>query len=60
LSGYKPYQVIQLNSGDTLVNTRDDLLRDSSGIDVFWIKAIAQSRYTSSDLVELYAFFASV
>lgn len=55
-----PYQVIQLDGVDTLVDTRDDLLGDSSSIDMFRVEAVTQPRHTGSDLVELHAFFASV
>jgi hypothetical protein len=54
------YQVVQLDGGDTLVDTRDNLLGDSSSVDMFRVKAITESRYTSRDFIELYAFFASV
>jgi len=54
------YQVVQLNGANTLVDTRDDLLCDSSSINMLRIKAVAKSRDTRSDLIELYAFFASV
>jgi len=37
------YQIIKLYSCDTLVNTRDDLLGDSSSINVLRVKTIAQS-----------------
>jgi hypothetical protein len=58
--GIVTYQVVQLNGVDTLVDTRDDLLRDSSSIDVIRVEAITKPRHTGSDLVELHAFFASV
>lgn len=54
------HQVIQLNGVDTLVYTRDDLLRDGGSIDVLRVKAITKPRHTGRDLVELHAFFASV
>jgi hypothetical protein len=54
------YQVVQLDGVDTLVDTRDDLLRDSSSINVIRVEAITKPRHTGSDLVELHAFFASV
>lgn len=54
------YQVVQLNGANTLVDTRDDLLCDSSSIDMLRVKAVTKSRDTRSDLIELYAFFASV
>ena len=53
-------QVVEFNGRYALIDARYDLLGDGSCINVLWIKAIAQSRDTSSDLVELNAFFASV
>lgn len=54
------YQVVQFNGTNTLVDTRNDLLCDSSSIDMLGVKAVTKSRDTRSDLVELYALFASV
>jgi len=54
------YEVVQLNSGDTLVNTRDDLLCDCCGVDMLGIQSVTQSGDTSCDLVELNTFLASV
>ena len=54
------YQVVELNGANTLVDTRDDFLCDSSSIDMLRIKTITQSRHTSRDLIELYTLFASV
>lgn len=54
------YQVIQLDRVNTLVDTRDDLLGDGSGIDVLRVEAVTKPRHTGSDLIELHAFFASV
>lgn len=54
------YQVVQFNGANALVNTRDDLLCDSSSIDMLRVKTVTKSRDTSSNLIELYAFFASV
>ena len=34
------YQVVKLDSGNTLVDTRDDLLRNSSWVDVLLIESI--------------------
>lgn len=34
------YEVIKLDSSDTLVDTRDDLLRDRCSIDMLGIEAI--------------------
>ena len=55
-----PYQVVQLNSGHALVYARDDFQGDGSSVDMLGIEAITKSRDTSSDLVELYAFLASI
>lgn len=55
-----PYQVIELNGVDTLVDTRDDFLGNGGSIDVLRVQAVTQPRHTGSDLVELHAFFASV
>ena len=55
-----PYQVIQLDSVDTLVDTGDDFLCDGGSIDVLRVEAITKPRDTGSDLVELHAFFASI
>lgn len=54
------YQVVELNCGDTLVDTVDDLHCYGSGIDVLWVKAVTEPRYTSCDLVELDALFAAI
>ena len=54
------YQVVKLDGGYALVDTRDDLLRNGSSVNVFRIQAIAQAGYTCSDLVELYPLFAVV
>ena len=54
------YQIVKLDGGYTLVDTRDDLLRDGSSVNVFRIQAIAQAGNTCSDLVELYPLFAVV
>lgn len=37
------HKIVKLDSGNTLVDTRDDLLCDCSGINMFWIKTIAES-----------------
>lgn len=58
--GRRAHQVVQLDGGNALVNTRDDLLCDSSRIDMVRIKTIAQSRDTRSDFVELDAFCPAV
>jgi hypothetical protein len=53
-------EIVELDCGHTLVDTGYDLLSDSRGIYVLWIEAITQSGDTCCDLVELYAFFASI
>ena len=54
------YQVVEFDGGDTLVDTRDDLLGDSSSVDMLRVESITEPRHTSGNLVELHAFFASV
>ena len=54
------YQVVQLYGGDALIDTRDNLLRDGSSVDMFGIQAIAQTGNACSDLVELHSLFAVV
>lgn len=54
------YQVVELDCGNPLVNTGDDSLCDGSGINMFGVKAIAQSRDASSDLIELHTLLAAV
>jgi hypothetical protein len=53
-------EIIELDSRDTLIYTRDDLLGDGSRIDMVGIEAIAQPRDSGCDFVELNAFLASV
>jgi hypothetical protein len=54
------YQVVKLHSCDAAIDTRDDLLGDGDGVDVFHIEAVTQSRDTSRDLVELDTLLASI
>ena len=54
------YQIVKLDGRYALVDTRDDLLRDGSSVNVFGIQAIAQAGNTSSDLIELYPLFTVV
>jgi hypothetical protein len=54
------YQVVEFDCRYTVVDTRDDLLRNGSCINVLWIKAIAKAGNASCDLVELDAFFATI
>jgi hypothetical protein len=43
-----------------LVDTRDDLLGDCCGVNMFGVESVTQSRNTSCDLVELNALLASI
>jgi hypothetical protein len=54
------YQVIKFDGGHSLIDTRDDFLCDSSGINVLCVQAITEPRNTSGDLVELNALLAAV
>jgi hypothetical protein len=36
------YEIVKLNSGNTSVDTRDDLLGDGNGVDVVRIEAVTQ------------------
>jgi len=54
------YQVVELDGGNALVDTGNDLHGDCSGIDVLWIEAITKPRDTSCDLVELHALLAAI
>ena len=56
----RAYQVIELDSGDALIDTRDNLLGDGSGVDVFGVQAIAQTGNACRNLVELYSLFTIV
>ena len=56
----RAYQVVQLDSGDALIDTRNNLLCDGSSVDVFCVQAIAQAGNACSDLVELHSLFAVV
>ena len=58
--GGESYQVVELDRGNTLVDTRDDFLCDSCGVDMFRIESVTQPRDAGCDLVELNAFFASI
>lgn len=53
-------QVVEFDGRDSLIDTRDDFLCDGCRVDMIRIEAIAQSRDSGSDLVELNAFFASI
>ena len=57
---YQTYKIVKLNGSDALVDSRDDLLSDGSGINMLSIKAIAETRDTSSDLVKLNTLLASI
>ena len=54
------YKIVELNSGDTSVDTRDDLLGDGYGVDMVHVKAITQPRDTGSNLVELNTLLAAI
>ena len=54
------YQIVELDGGDTLVNTSNDLHGDRRGIDVLWVEAITEPRHTGCDLVELDALLAAI
>jgi hypothetical protein len=54
------YQIVKLDGGDTSINTRDDLLSDSNGVDMVGVKSVTQTRYTSSDFVELDTLLAAI
>ena len=53
-------QVVELDGGDTLVDSGDNFLRNCSSINVLCIEAITESRDPGCDLVELHAFLASI
>jgi hypothetical protein len=54
------YQIIELYRRDTLVDTRDDLLGNSRGVNMIGVEAVTQPRNTGCDLVELNAFLAPI
>lgn len=54
------YQVVELDCGDTLVYTRNDLHCDGGGVDMVWVEPVTQPRHAGCDFVELHAFFASI
>lgn len=54
------YKIIELNGGDTTIDTRDDLLGDGDRVDVVHVEAITQPGDTGRDLVELNALLASI
>lgn len=58
--GGKSYQVVELDSGHTLIDTRDDLLCDCCSVDMLGVESVTQPGDTCCDLVELNAFFASI
>ena len=55
-----PYQIVELDGGNTLVDTRDDLHGDSGGVDMVRVKAVTQPRDTGSDLVECNTLLAPI
>ena len=54
------YEVIKLDCGYTLVDTRDDFLCDCCSVNMVGVEAITQSRNTSCDFVELDTLLATV
>ena len=56
----KTYEIVELNGSHTLVDPRDDFLGNGSGVDVLWVKAIAETRNSSCNLVELDTFFSTI
>ena len=56
----RAHQIVQLNRGDALIDTRDDLLGDGSSVNEFRVHTIAETGNTRSDLVKLYPLFAVV
>jgi hypothetical protein len=60
VNSYSTYQIVKLYCGNTLVDTRDDLLRDSSRINMIGVKAITQSGDTGCDFIKLHALLAAV
>lgn len=54
------YEIVQLDSCHTAVDTGDDLLSDSNRINVVHVEAVTQSRDTGSDLIELDTLLASI
>jgi hypothetical protein len=54
------YQIIQLGRCHATIDTGDDLLGDGDRVDMVHVKAIAQTRDTRCDLVELDALLAPI
>lgn len=54
------YQIIKFNCSNTLVDTRDDLLGDCCGINMFSVESVTQSRNSGCDLVELNTLLATI
>ncbi|KAH9808857.1 hypothetical protein Tdes44962_MAKER06276 [Teratosphaeria destructans] len=57
---FETYQVVELDGGDTLVDTRDDLHGDGGRVDMLQVEAITEPRHTGGDLVELDALLAPI
>jgi hypothetical protein len=55
-----PYQVVELDGGNTLVDARNDLHGDGSGVDMVGVEAVTQPRDTGSDLVECNTLLAPI
>lgn len=58
--GEGTYEIVQLDSCDTTVDTRDDLLGNGNRVNVVHVKAVTEPRDTGGDLVELDALLASI
>lgn len=54
------HQIIELNGGDTTIDTRDNLLGDGDGIDMVHVQTVTQSGNTGRDLVELNTLLAAI
>lgn len=54
------YQIVELDGGNTLVDTRDDLHGDGGGVDMVRVKAVTQPRDTGSDLVKCNTLLAPI
>lgn len=55
-----PYQVVQLDCCDSMVDTRYDLHCDGSSVDVIGVETIAKPGDACGDLVKLNAFFSAI
>ena len=55
-----PYQIVELDSGNTLVDTCNNLHGDGGGVDMVRVKTVTQPRDTGSDLVECNTLLAPI